>query len=168
MNIYFKKLHPNAVMPKQATLYAGGWDVTATEIERIGNDQVVCKLGFALQLPAGYRLMIQPRSSISKTKWVMQNSPGLGDPDYFGEYRIYFRALPSLAVFYQDVNPSYPSLNFQVEKWKIIGYEQFPYKAGDRIGQCYLEKIIDMRFWEVDELNQIGDRDAAGYGTTGK
>ena len=141
MKVYFKKLHQLAKIPTQATVYAGGWDVTATEINLVGDSYVV-SLGFALQLPAGYRLMIQPRSSISKSSYVMQNSPGLGDPDFFGEYKMVFRNLG--------------------EKLK-----QFPYVVGDRVGQCYLEKIIPIEFEIVEELNRIGDRNDAGYGSTG-
>ena len=79
MIVKFKKLHPNAVIPKQATELAGGWDVTCTEIVQESPDFVICKLGFALQPPVGYRVILVPRSSLTKTHWIVQNSPGLGD-----------------------------------------------------------------------------------------
>lgn len=156
MTVYIKKLHKDAVIPKQATLYAGGWDITATEVIQVEPDLVICKLGFALQLPAGYRLMVQSRSSVVKTRWFIQNSPGLGDPDYFGEYTAHFRALP-VTHHYGGMGNS-----------KLL-YEKFPYRAGDRIGQCYLERIVELDFHQVDELNIIGDRTPQGHaGTTGK
>lgn len=144
MRVYLKKLRPDAQVPQQATLYAGGHDLTAVSIEHCGDDSVICHLGFALQLPAGYMMRISPRSSLTKTGWVMQNSPGLCDPDYFGEYQVRFKAL----------NEAYVHLGF-------------PYKAGDRVAQCYLEKIWSVEFEQVEELTIIGDRDPAGYGTTG-
>lgn len=155
MNIYLKKLHPNAVLPKRGTLYAGGWDVTAVSVEQVAPDYVICHLGFALQLPAGFKLMLQPRSNIVKHGWIMPNSPGLADPDYFGEYTVHFRALPE--------NTHYAGMGTTQLK-----YPKFPYKAGERIAQCYLEQIIDLRFHEVEELNIIGDRKPVGHeGTTG-
>ena len=92
MIVKFKKLHPNAVIPKQATELAGGWDVTCTEIVQESPDFTICKLGFALQPPAGYRVILVPRSSFTKTKWIMQNAPGCADADYLGEYQYRLRA----------------------------------------------------------------------------
>ena len=68
-----------AVLPKRATELAGGWDVCAEKIEQLEEDLVVCYLGFALQFPENYKITLVPRSSITKTKWILQNSPGLGD-----------------------------------------------------------------------------------------
>ena len=79
MKVKFKKLHPNAVIPKQATELAGGWDVVATEIIQESPDFVICKLGFSLQPPSNYKITLVPRSSLTKTHWIIQNSPGLGD-----------------------------------------------------------------------------------------
>lgn len=166
VKIKVKKLHPDAVIPKQATEFAGGWDVVATSMEIVDEDFVIYKLGFSLQLPVGYKLTLVPRSSFTKTKWVLQNSPGLGDSDFTGEYQYRFRAIPD-----------------DVEVYKINGYESFgsvytdtgirltypppPYKVGERIGQVYLEEVIPMEFEIVDEIEET-KRDKNGYGTTGK
>lgn len=150
LKIKLKKLHPNAIIPKQATEFAGGWDVTATEIIQEADDFVICKLGFALELPIGYKLTLVPRSSLTKTKWILQNSPGLGDADYTGEYQYRFRALPLIEDLFVDY---------------IIDYPEFPYKVGDRIGQVYLEEVIPMEFEEVDELSET-ERGEGGFGST--
>ena len=157
MNVKIKKLHKNAVIPKQATKLAGGWDVTVTDIEQVEEDFVICKLGFALDLPEGYKLTLVPRSSLTKTKWILQNSPGLGDADYKGEYQYRFRALPN---------------GIEVHKNKydtLIGlsYPEFPYKEGDRIGQVYLEEVIPIEFEEVEELTS-SERGEGGFGSTDK
>lgn len=153
MKVKIKKIHENAVIPKQATELAGGWDVTVTEIEQIDKDLVICKLGFALQLPSNYRLILVPRSSLTKTKWILQNSPGLGDADFLQEYSFRFRALP--------------------EECEVVGgmgmglrYPNFPYKEGDRIGQVYLEEVIPIEFEEVEEFDFENNR--GGYGSTNK
>lgn len=156
MIINLKKLHKDAVVPTRATELAGGWDVVATEIIQEADDFVICKLGFALDIPEGYKLTLVPRSSITKTKWVMQNSPGLGDSDFINEYQIRFRALPC-----GFINPL-GSAKFQ----EGLIYPEFPYKVGDRIGQVYLEEVISIEFNIVDEIkesNRLG-----GYGSTGK
>lgn len=67
------------VLPARASELAGGWDVCAARIEQVEEDLVVCYLGFALQFPENYKITLVPRSSITKTKWILQNSPGLGD-----------------------------------------------------------------------------------------
>lgn len=149
MKVKIKKLHKDASIPKQATELAGGWDVTVTEIEQKDDDLVICKLGFALQLPKGYKLTLVPRSSLTKTKWILQNSPGLGDGDYLQEYQFRFRALPWTVGF----------LRHELE------YPIFPYAVGERIGQVYLEEVIPIEFEEVEEFDFENDR--GGYGSTG-
>lgn len=152
MEVKIKKLHKDATIPKQATEFAGGWDVTATEIEQVEEDLVICKLGFALQLPKNYRLILVPRSSITKTKWIIQNSPGLGDCDFIQEYQLRFRALPQELITYQNGGSS-------------IVYPEFPFKVGERIGQVYLEEVIAIEFEEVEEFDFENNR--GGYGSTG-
>lgn len=153
MRVKFKRLHPESKIPKKATEFAGGWDVTVTEIEQKEKDLVICKLGFALEIQTGYKLTLVPRSSLTKTKWILQNSPGLGDSDFRNEYQYRFRALPN-------------ELGFNMEDGYFIKYPEFPFKVGDRIGQIYIEEVIPIEFIEVDELsdsNRLG-----GYGSTGR
>lgn len=155
MEVKIKRLHKDAVIPKQATELAGGWDVVATEIIQEVNDFVICKLGFSLQPPHNYKITLVPRSSLTKTKWILQNSPGLGDADYVGEYQFRFRALPEDLV-------STSCGNF----W-YIKYPEFPFKPGNRVGQIYLEEVIPIEFIEVDELSST-ERGSGGYGSTNK
>jgi dUTP pyrophosphatase len=150
MKIKFKRLHENATIPKQATRLSGGWDVTVTEIIKEADDFVICKLGFALGIPEGYKLALVPRSSLTKTTWILQNSPGLGDCDYTGEYQFRFRAIPTGFETYTG----------------LPLYANFPFSEGERIGQVYLEEVIPMEFQEVDEL-RVTDRSDGGFGSTG-
>lgn len=151
VKVKLKKLNPNASVPTRATQFAGGWDVTATEIIQKEDDLVICKLGFALEIPLGYKLSIVPRSSITNTKWVLQNSPGLGDCDYRGEYQVRFRAFP---------------IDFGKGD-KTFTYQQFPYKVGERIAQVYIEEVVETEFEVVDELEDT-NRGDGGFGSTGK
>lgn len=158
MKVKIKKLHPNAKFPEKASKLAGGWDVTVTEIIQESPDFVICKLGFALELPDGYKLTLVPRSSLTKTKWVLQNSPGLGDQDYLGEYQYRFRCIPTGIINVTSGEKSYD--------YRILKYEEFPYKIGDRIGQVYLEEVISIEFEEVEELSS-SERGEGGFGSTG-
>lgn len=147
VQVKFKRLHSLAQIPKQATELAGGWDVVVTEIDKSHFPLVVCKLGFALQPPTGYKVTLVPRSSLTKTSYILQNTPGLGDADYTGEYMLKFRGIPTEIVM------------------GTLSYQSFPYQVGDRIGQIYLEEVIPVEFVEVDELTQT-ERGAGGYGST--
>ena len=163
MKIQFKRIHKDAQIPKKASELAGGWDVVVTEIIKESKDFVICKLGFALTPPKGFKITLVPRSSLTKTNWVLQNSPGLGDEDYTGEYQYRFRAIPN-GIKVNNGN------GFGKQLFKNISakltYSDFPYKVGDRIGQIYLEQVIQVEFKEVNEL-QVTDRGDGGFGSTG-
>jgi dUTP pyrophosphatase len=152
MLINLLRLHPYAVIPKQSTELAGGWDVVATEVISESKDFVIYKIGWAMQPPEGYKITLVPRSSLTKTKWVLQNSPGLGDADYRGEYQYKFRAIPN------DIKHSVIP---------YLDYEPKPFLVGDRIGQIYLEEVIPIEFEEVSELPST-NRGTGGFGSTGK
>lgn len=143
IQVKFKKLHPDAKLPTKGSEHAGAWDVYCTEVEQKGEDKFIVKLGFALEFSENYRVMIQPRSSITKTGLIMQNTPGLGDADYRGEYQM---------RFYSPV-------------WEYD--TPFPYKPGDRVGQLYFERIIHVDWEETTELTD-SDRGEGGFGSTGK
>lgn len=154
VKVKFKRLHKLATIPKRADELCGGWDVTCTEIIQESEDKVICKLGFALQIPVGYKVTLVPRSSFTNYRWILQNSPGLGDASYTGEYQYRFRALP-IDVKYIEYSDTY-----------VLDYDTFPYNVGDRIGQIYLEEVIPIEFEEVEELSQT-ERGEGGFGHTG-
>lgn len=144
MKVKIQLRHPNATIPTRGSELAGGWDVTVTEIKDDG-DKVTCMLGFSLRPPDNYKVTLVPRSNLTKHNWIMNNSPGLGDPDFLGEYRMVFTGIPDALGLITD----------------------FPYKVGDRIGQIYLEEIIPIEFEQVTFL-EATKRGEGGFGSTGK
>jgi dUTP pyrophosphatase len=154
----FQKLHENAVLPKQASEHACGWDVVCTEIIQVDKDCVQCKLGWAAEVPIGYKLVLVPRSSFTKYRWIQQNSPGQGDSDFRGEYSYVFRAIPTEI---RQAGGDYGSSIY----WELQ-YDDFPYKVGDRIGQVFLEKVIDLEPEWAFELSST-ERGTGGFGSTG-
>lgn len=138
LKIKFKKMNPNAVMPKQGTSGAAGFDLTAVRIEE--TDQFVkYYTGIAVQIPAGYFGMLAPRSSVVNTGLLMGNSVGIIDNDYVGELS---------AVFYLRSG------------CKV-------YNVGDRIGQLVIVPIPAVEFVEAEELSET-ERGSDGYGSTGR
>ena len=153
MKIKIKRLNENAVIPVFATKGAACADVVATEIIKQDSYNVTVKLGFATQIPEGYKGVVVPRSSFTQKGWVMQNSPAQIDSDYRGEWMLKFQAVPFDAISTRhglvDLLP-----------------DNFPYKEGDRVAQVYFEKVLQAEFEDVTELDQT-DRGEGGFGSTG-
>jgi len=160
MKIKYKKLHVDAVPPAQATEFAGGWDIVCTQVDYTSDDimnKVICRTGLAMQPPIGYRIVIVPRSSLTKTNWIISNSPGTGDADYQNEYEVRFTAIPTglITTTFAD-GTSKTKLN----------YDNFPYKKGDRIAQMYLEKVEEIE-WSEEEFEDYKSTRIGGFGSTG-
>ena len=170
VDVKIKKFNKSASIPQRATEFAGGWDVTVTEIEKKEDDFIICKLGFGLSFPKEYKMTFVPRSSITKERWLISNSPCLGDSDYRQEYQLRFRALPIGLKRLPDEEKVRIENGFRYYhiEHKLSGgfeYPEFPFKVGDRIGQCYLESVIDINFVEVDNLEDSERK--GGFGSTG-
>lgn len=153
MKIKFRRLNENAVVPVFATKGAACADVVATEIVKQDSYNVTVKLGFATEIPEGYKGVVVPRSSFTQKGWVMQNSPAQIDSDYRGEWMLKFQSLTFDAVSTRhgliDLLP-----------------EDFPYQVGDRVAQVYFEKVEQAEFIVVDELEST-ERGEGGFGSTG-
>lgn len=168
MQIKYKQLSENFVEPKQAFDTDGGFDVVVTEIIQEEDDFVICKLGFSCELPEGTKLTLVPRSSLTKTHWMLQNSPGLGDYNYRGEYQFRYRAIPTyVAELGNWFTRFIYKLRGEIVNKYYLGYEEFPFKVGDRVGQVYLESVIPTTWVKVDEVNDT-DRGEGGFGSTNK
>jgi len=148
MQVKIKLFHKDAEVPRQATQFAAGWDVVCTEIVKpwFEGDTIICKLGFGLHIPDGYKVMFAPRSSITNTHLILQNSPCIGDSDFRKEYQLRFKQIPF------------------IDKYGCFYYKEFPYQLGERIGQLWIEKIIPIEFEVVDEIEETG---RGSYGSTG-
>lgn len=152
--IKFKKLHPKAVIPSYATTGSACVDLVATEIEYVDENKVIVKFGFSTEFSENYKVMVMPRSSFTHKSWVMQNSPGMIDSDYRGEWMCKFEAIP-INIYLDD----YGDPKFT--------YDNFPYKVGDRVVQTSIEVNIHMKFKETEELSHTL-RGEGSFGHTGK
>jgi len=139
LKIKFRKLKENVNMPVKGSEHAACFDVYANSLSYSGQ-KIIVGLGFQTEIPRGYRGVIVPRSNLTKHYWVMNNSIGIIDSDYRGEWMCIFTP--------------------------IGNYSQFPYSVGDRVAQIYFEKVEDVEFVDANEL-ESSERGTGGFGSTG-
>ena len=139
LKIKLQKVTEDARMPIKGTADAACYDVYAHSITSESGDKVKVGLGFKTEIPKGYKGIIVPRSNLTKFHWVLNNSFGVIDSDYRGEWMAIFTSLSD---------------------------ESFPYNVGDRVAQIYFEEVLPITFDVVPELEQ-SDRGEAGFGSTG-
>lgn len=143
LKIKFKKLNSQAKLPTKGSLDAACFDVYAASVKVERPNKMIVGLGFSTEIPKGYKGIVIPRSSISKTDWVLANSIGIIDADYRGEWMAVFKCLGEMI------------------------YQPLPFGVGDRCAQIYFEKIQEAEFEEVEELSDT-ERGSGGFGSTGK
>ena len=138
MKVNIKKLHPDAVIPKYATLGDAGLDLTAVDVVADGST-LTYKTGLAVEIPSWHVGLLFPRSSVYKTGQTLTNCVGVIDSGYRGEIMLKFTLSPYAKV----------------------------YEIGDRVGQLIIMPYPRIDFVEVDELIP-SDRGEGGYGSTGR
>lgn len=150
LKIKFQKLTEDTRMPIKGSESAAAYDVYAHSITSESGDKVKVGLGFKTEIPRGYKGIIVPRSNLTKHHWVLNNSYGVIDADYRGEWMAIFTAIP-LIVNSHDINSA---------------YTHFPYGVGDRVAQIYFEEVLPVSFDIVPELEQ-SERGEGSFGSTG-
>ncbi len=139
LSIEFTKLVEHAVTPERATEGSSGFDVVATDYyydaDRCFHEYGT---GIAVNLPPGWEIELRPRSSISKTSFVLVNSPGTIDSDYKKEILIRFKEIDNREIFYQ---------------------------VGDRIAQLVFKKVPEVTLTETEDIVDTG---RGGFGSSGK
>lgn len=143
LNVFFKKLREDAIVPTKGSNLAAGYDLYAAIDEAIHippASNVKIGTGLAIQPPKGMFGAIFARSGLAtKQNLRPSNCVGVCDEDYTGEY---------IVALHNDSD--YP---------KMI-------MPGDRIAQLVFLPYVDVVFNEVSELEKT-DRGAGGFGSTG-
>ena len=132
----------DAVLPTKAHKSDIGWDLVAIREHKVINEDIIMyDTGIVTIPPKGYYLEILPRSSISKTGWVLANSVGTIDPDYRG----------NLYIVLTRVVKSMPKIELPFCKCQLV-----------------LRKIETASLVEVnDEEIIMTERGSGGFGSTG-
>ena len=145
MQIQFKKLSEDAVIPQYAHTSDAGMDLVATrftqEVDEAGKVILVYHTDLACKLPDNTVGLLFMRSSVSKKSVSLTNSVGVIDEGYTGEIILKFK-LTTDAV---------PSI----------------YKPFEKVGQLVVVPKLALDIVEVDEL-PITDRGTGGFGSTDK
>lgn len=132
--------HPDAVKPLKVRESDVGFDITVIGLHKIVGDVYFYSTGISVKPPIGYYCEIVPRSSVSKTGFMLANSVGIIDPTYTGE----------LFIALRKVDPKLPDLELPC-----------------RIGQLIPTKAYYPELVFVDSLSET-NRGSGGFGSTGK
>lgn len=131
-------------LPKYETEGSAGMDVRANIKEPItlkSLERILIPTGLKVAIPEGYEIQVRPRSGLAiKHGITMLNTPGTVDSDYRGELKVIV------------VN---------------LSNEAYTIEPNERIGQFVLNKIEQIEFVEVEELDST-ERGEGGFGHTGK
>lgn len=141
MDVKFKKLNDEAVIPHYAKPGDAGLDLTATSKE--WNDSFQCWVygtGLAVEIPEGYVGLVFPRSSIRKYSLALTNCVGVIDSGYRGEIMCTYR-------------PQGAGSNLS-------------YKVGEKICQLIIMPYPAINPIEADVLSET-ERGEGGHGSTG-
>lgn len=83
------KTDDNAVIPSKANYSDVGYDITIIKIDKVLNSKTTrYDTGINVNVPFGYYLEVIPRSSLSKSGYVLSNSPGTVEKSYTGNILI--------------------------------------------------------------------------------
>lgn len=146
MELKFKRLKDEAILPIRAHKGDAGLDLTCTEIttelNECGQVILVYHTALAVEIPEGYVGLLFPRSSIANKALMATNSVGVIDSGYRGEIMFKMKATT-------DVVPAI-------------------YKPGEKFCQLVIVPYLnDITISESAELSE-SDRGEDGYGSTDK
>lgn len=141
IDVVFRRVRPDAVLPVQAYEGDAGLDLAACEDVRLEpGERAVVGTGLAVEIPEGYAGFVQPRSGLAARHGIgVVNSPGLIDSGYRGEVRVVL-------------------LNTDRR-------EAFEVTRGMRIAQLVVAPIATVRVLEAEELT-ASERGARGFGSS--
>ena len=142
MQIRWKKLHPDAVLPHYAHGPEEDAGMDLRSVERVVLSPGVAQgvpTGIAIELPPGFEAQVRPRSGMALKHSITVNF-GTIDPGYRGEIRVVMFNLSGA--------------DYVVEK-------------GDRIAQLVIARYQAIEWVEHDELGE-SQRGAGGFGSSGR
>tara|TARA_B100000131_G_C17996559_1_gene564735 strand:+ start:218 stop:655 length:438 start_codon:yes stop_codon:yes gene_type:complete len=144
VKVLFKRLDPDAEVPKYKTDGSSGLDLMAIikkPIKIKPQQSALIPTGISVAIPQDTEIQIRPRSGLAaKSNISVLNTPGTIDSDYRGEIKI---------ILFNH------------------GKEEFLVKNKDRIAQMVLMPILKIEFEEIDDLPET-IRGSGGFGSTGK
>lgn len=193
LEIRFKKLDENAVIPSYAHDGDVGMDMTAISVEYDEEkDLYIYHTGLAFESPFNYGQLLFPRSSNRKTDAYLCNSVGIADSAiYRGEIIFCYKNRDSIdSIAEREANKAMIEYfttssvdDDLIGSWLRSGFDIYnktkktiynnakkliyaPYKIGDRIGQMVFVNYPHVKLIQREELTET-TRGANGFGSTG-
>ena len=145
------KVDDEAVMPTKARYSDAGYDLTILrEFKVLTHNTSLYDTGIQLEIPNGYYVEIVPRSSISRSGYMLANSVGIIDQGYRGNL---FIALTKINKINDDPESAVQKLSLP---WKCC--------------QMIVKKQVYSRLVAGDAGKEIeqSSRGTGGFGSTGK
>lgn len=133
------KTRPDAVAPSKSRASDSGFDLVLLEPVKQMGDVTLYDTGVRVQPAFGWYFDLVPRSSISKTGYMLANSVGVIDRTYTGPVLVALR----------KVDPEAPDLELPA-----------------RLVQIIPRPIIHVQLEQVETLDET-ERGAGGFGSTG-
>jgi dUTP pyrophosphatase len=152
MNIQFKRIFQDAIIPTLATNGSAGFDLYVPNSSHISSldgrfgknsNRALIGTGISIQIPAGFAGLVCPRSGLAyKFGLTLSNTPGIIDSDYRGEIKV--------AVVNNGELP-------------------FVFTPGMRLAQLLITPVYstEVSLVEVEALDDT-DRGHGGFGSTGE
>jgi dUTP pyrophosphatase len=142
IELHVRRLHAEAVLPRQAYAGDAGLDLSACErVTLAPGERATVPTGLAVAIPDGHAGFVQPRSGLAARHGIaVLNSPGLVDSGYRGE----------LKVILLNTDPREP----------------FTVQPGMRIAQLVVLPVPAVELVEGDELPESVERGARGFGSS--
>ena len=144
MNVFLKKLRPEAVLPTRGSAAAAGYDLYAcldAPVTIAPHETAKIGTGLSLALPEGCFGAVFARSGLASKQGLRPaNCVGVCDSDYRGEYIV--------------------ALHNDSEEPRTVS-------GGDRIAQLVVLPFLPVEFTETEELDETA-RGTGGFGSTGR
>lgn len=140
MQLKFKKLHPDAILPTRATPGSAAVDLYSVEDVVLARDAFyMVNTGWSVEIPPGHFGLIAPRSGKATKEGLILRSSNYLDSDYRGPIMICCYAL---------------------------GVDKLEIKRGERIAQMAIIPVLISDIIECQELTET-QRGIGGFGSTG-
>ena len=141
MIIQIKKLADDATIPTKSNISDAGWDLYSSGMATIvySGERKLISTGISIAIPDGYCGLIWPRSGLSVNSGI-DILAGVIDSGYRGEVKVCMLNTSDTLV---HIHP------------------------GDRIAQLIIQKVEDVSFTEVKNLDDTSRGDG-GFGSTGR
>ncbi|MBP5791168.1 MAG: dUTP diphosphatase [Kiritimatiellae bacterium] len=141
MELGFKKINPDAILPRYAHPGDAGMDLfSVDELSIEPGKRALVHTGLVMNLPAGYEAQVRPRSGLAlKNGITVLNTPGTIDEGYRGEIGVILA-------------------NFGDAEYRVA--------KGAKIAQMVIAPVTRMVPVEVSSVEET-DRGSGGFGSTG-